>query len=80
MRRYTLLDGGISMERLDPRLSLTSLLFGGGSVSPVFGSHLAAADDPLPSPEPPPGTDPGTGTPIITPPIPPSGPIGPGTS
>jgi len=80
MRRYTLLDGGFSMERLDTRLSLTSLLVGGGQVSPEYSSHLAAADDPLPSPEPSPGPDPGTSTPIVTPPIPPSGPIGPGTS
>lgn len=80
MRRYTLLDGVISMERLDPRLSLTSLLFGGCHLPPLCGSHVGAEDDPVPSPEPPPGGDPGTGTPIITPPLPPSGPIGPGTS
>lgn len=80
MRRYAVLDGAISMERLDPRLSLTSLLLGGSSVSPIYSSYLAASDDPLPSPEPSPGPDPGTSTPIITPPIRPSGPIGPGTT
>lgn len=37
-------------------------------------------DDPLPDPEPSPGPDPGTTTPIAPAPLPPSGPIGPGTS
>jgi hypothetical protein len=41
---------------------------------------VSVGDDPLPNPEAPPGPDPGTDTPITPPPLPPSGPIGPGTS
>ena len=36
--------------------------------------------DSLPDPEPSPGSDPGLNTPVIPVPLPPSGPIGPGTS
>ncbi len=79
MRRFSLLDDGFSMERLDSRLSLTTLAVG-VSVAPVVGAQLSAADDPLPAPEPDPGANPGTSTPTVNPPMPPSGPIGPGTS
>ena len=79
MRTFSLLDDGFSMERLDSRLSLTSLAVG-VSVAPVVGAQLSAADDPLPAPEPDPGPNPGTSTPTVNPPMPPSGPIGPGTS
>jgi hypothetical protein len=42
--------------------------------------HLASEDDPLPDPEPSPGPYPGDDPPITHPELPPSGPIGPGTS
>jgi hypothetical protein len=48
--------------------------------SAVIATAITVGDDPLPSPEPSPGTDPGPYAPITPPPLPPSGPIGPGTS
>ena len=81
MRKYTVFDGPISLEALDLRLSPTSLLPVGLHVRPRSAAcQRSVGDDPLPDPEPSPGPDPGTGTPITPPPLPPSGPIGPGTS
>jgi hypothetical protein len=69
MRRSTLFDSEFSLERLELKLSPTSLSLVGAAVSTV------ALDDPLPDPEPPP---PPVDPPIPYPPVPPSGPIGPG--
>lgn len=66
MRRDRRFQPAGSWAALEPRIAPSTL--------------VALADDPLPEPEPSPGKDPGTSTPIVTPPIPPSGPIGPGTS
>lgn len=79
MRRYAMFDGTISLESLDARLSLSSMVPGGYAAPSVCSTYLAS-DDPLPDPEPSPGPDPGTTTPITPPPLPPSGPMGPGTS
>lgn len=48
--------------------------------SALIGPLYSGNADPLPEPEPDPGPNPGTSTPVVTPPMPPSGPIGPGTS
>ena len=80
MRRSTVFGGPISLEALDLRLSPTSLFPVVCITPPVYSHQDLVGDDPLPSPEPPPGTDPGPSAPITPPPIPPSGPIGPGTS
>jgi hypothetical protein len=69
MRRTGRFVSEFSLERLEMKLSPSSLSFAGGVVSP------AQLDDPLPDPEPPPPPD---DPPIPWPPVPPSGPIGPG--
>lgn len=80
MRKFLVFDGSISLESLDLRLSLSSLLPGGYQEHLVCSEHDLLGEDPLPVPESAPGTNPGTSTPITPPPLPPSGPIGPGTS
>ena len=57
-------------NRLDVRLLPSALI-----------AHCDQLENvPLPEPEPSPGTDPGADAPVVQPPIPPSGPMGPGTS
>jgi hypothetical protein len=70
MRSRSLFDSESSLEKLERKLSLSSVSQFGAEVSPVL--HL---DDPLPPPEPPP---PPVDPPTPWPPLPPSGPIGPG--
>lgn len=41
---------------------------------------VSTTNDPLPDPEPSPGPNPGLNTPVVPVPLPPAGPIGPGTS
>ena len=48
--------------------------------SALIAPAVSIGSDPLSSPEPSPGPDPGPSAPITLPPMPPSGPIGPGTS
>jgi hypothetical protein len=80
MRKLTLFDSLVSLERLDLRLSPSSL-FSGAAVA-VTAVHQVRADDddPLPDPEPSPGPYPGGDPPITHPELPPTGPIGPGSS
>jgi hypothetical protein len=70
MRSRSLFDSESSLEKLERKLSLSSVSQFGAEVAPVL--HL---DDPLPPPEPPP---PPVDPPTPWPPLPPSGPIGPG--
>ncbi|MGP0063513.1 MAG: hypothetical protein ACLQGP_07945 [Isosphaeraceae bacterium] len=80
MRKRTLFDGLVSLERLDLRLSPSSLLSSAG-VAASAGYHVRAYDDdPLPDPEPSPGPYPGSEPPITHPELPPTGPVGPGSS
>lgn len=80
MRKQAMFDGLISLEMLDLRLSPTTLSLGASLVSPPLTHHIGAEDDPLPDPEPSPGPYPGDDPPITHPELPPSGPVGPGTS
>lgn len=70
-RRYIPVPDSPTLER---RLIPSAL------IASVISSTDLVGDDPLPAPEPSPGPDPGTSTPITPPPLPPSGPIGPGTT
>jgi hypothetical protein len=79
MRRHELFDSLISLETLDLRISPTSLSLGAAVPLSVV-SQFSAADDPLPCPEPSPGPYPGTNPPVDHPELPPSGPVGPGSS
>ena len=80
MRKRTFLDSLASIEKLDLRLSPSSLL-AGASASAVASHHIRAFDnDPLPDPEPSPGPYPGGEPPITHPELPPTGPVGPGSS
>lgn len=80
MRKRTLFDSLVSLERLDLRLSPSSL-FSGAAVAVRADCHVRAFDDdPLPDPEPSPGPYPGADPPITHPELPPTGPIGPGSS
>jgi hypothetical protein len=74
MRRCTVFDGLTSVEKLDLRLSPTSLSLGASLAPPAFSHDVSMYDDPLPDPEPSPGPNP------AGPPPPTAGPIGPGTS
>ena len=76
MRKHTVFDSLNSLETLDLRLSPTSLSLGASLVPPAIGHLVSTADDPLPDPEPSPG--PNTLTPSME--LPPTGPVGPGTS
>ena len=78
MRRYSVFDGSISLEALGLRLNPSALLVGG--CHGVVHSLDQLENEPLPDPEQSPGPDPGTNAPVALPPLPPSGPIGPGTS
>jgi hypothetical protein len=80
MHRHTVFDSLISLETLDLRLSPTSLSLGASLAAPVFSHHGPTEDDPLPDPEPSPGPSPGPNPPITHPELPPTGPVGPGTS
>jgi hypothetical protein len=80
VRKQVMFDGLISLETLDLRLSPTSLSLGASLVTPAITNHMLSEDDPLPDPEPSPGPYPGDDPPITHPELPPSGPIGPGTS
>jgi hypothetical protein len=79
MSRRTLFDSLGSLERLDLRLS-PSALFSGAAVVATAVHLTTCDDDPLPDPEPSPGPYPGGDPPISHPELPPTGPIGPGTS
>jgi hypothetical protein len=80
MRRHTLFDSLFSLERLDLRLSPSSL-FSGAAVAVSADYHVRAYDDdPLPDPEPSPGPDTCGDPPITNPELHPVGPIGPGSS
>jgi hypothetical protein len=65
-RHYALVPGSYLLDR---RLIPSAM------VAPAMSIEWA----PLPDPEPSPGPDPGTNAPVAQPPLPPSGPIGPGT-
>lgn len=80
MRKQAMFDGLCSLEMLDLRLSPTTLSLGTSLVGPALTHHSGADDDPLPDPEPSPGPYPGDDPPITHPELPPSGPVGPGTS
>jgi hypothetical protein len=83
MRSPALLDSLVSLEPLDLRLSPSAL-----SLSPailascVYHSNVyhPLDDDPIPDPEPSPGPYPGNDPPITHPELPPTGPVGPGSS
>jgi hypothetical protein len=79
MPGYSLFDGSISLEALGLRLSPSALLVG-ECHAVVMQSLDQLENEPLPDPEQSPGPDPGTNAPVAQPPLPPSGPIGPGTS
>jgi hypothetical protein len=80
MRKYTLFDSLVSLERLDPRLSPSSL-FSGAAVAASADHHVRAYDDdPLPDPNSSPGLDMCGDPPITNPDLPPTGPVGPGSS
>ena len=80
MSKRTLFDSLASLERLDLRLSPSSL-FSGAVVAVTADYHVRAYDDdPLPDPEPSPGPYPDGEPPITQPPLPPTGPVGPGSS
>jgi hypothetical protein len=76
MRKHTVFDSLNSLETLDLRLSPTSLSLGASLVPPAIGHLVPTADDPLPDPEPSPGLD----APLACMELPPTGPVGPGTS
>jgi hypothetical protein len=80
MRKRTLFDSLASVEKLDLRLSPSSLV--SGAALGAVASHQVRAldDDPLPDPEPSPGPYPGGEPPITHPELPPTGPVGPGSS
>jgi hypothetical protein len=80
MRKQTLFDSLVSLGKLDLRLSPSSLL--SGAAVAALASHQVRAydDDPLPDPEPSPGPYPGGEPPITHPELPPTGPVGPGSS
>ena len=78
MRAHSLFDSLISLQTLDPRLSPTSSLV--AAVLPQTVALVADIGDPLPDPEPSPGPYPGSDPPIDHPELPPSGPVGPGSS
>ena len=87
MRRSFVFDYSASLEALDLRLSPSTLLPSGRHMPTAHHGHMVhhhgvtmAEDEPLPAPEPSPGPNPGTSTPITLPPMPPTGPIAPGTS
>jgi hypothetical protein len=71
-------DGLISLETLHVRLSPTSPLV--VAVQPQIVALVSNLSDPLPDPEPSPGPYPGNDPPIDGPQLPPSGPVGPGSS
>jgi hypothetical protein len=79
MRRSSSQNRLISLERLESRVSLSSLRF----VASKAPSHVVPVvvrpldDDPPPDPEPAPPANPING-PIQYPTLPPSGPVGPG--
>jgi hypothetical protein len=79
MREFGFSDRLISLESLDLRLSPTSVSLGAAVLHPTV-SVISADDDPLPDPEPSPGPYPGNDPPIDHPELPPSGPVGPGSS
>jgi hypothetical protein len=78
MRAHVLSDSLISLEALDLRLSPTSSLV--AAVLPQTVALVAEVGDPLPDTEPSPGPYPGNDPPIDHPELPPSGPVGPGSS
>jgi hypothetical protein len=70
-----------SPETLDSRVSPTLLSAGAAMAVPEVSAFIEAGDDdPLPDPEPAPGPYPGDNPPIDHPELPPSGPVGPGSS
>ncbi len=69
MRRHSLFDSLVSLEALDLRLSPSSLSLGAAAAAPAV-YHLAPA----------PLDDSGDDPPITQPELPPSGPVGPGSS
>ena len=64
------------------KVSPTSLSVGAAMAAPEvsFLNEAVYEDDPLPDPEPSPGPYPGSNPPIDHPELPPSGPVGPGSS
>lgn len=80
MRRHVLLDGLASIEMLDLRLSPSTFFSGAYTTAPAVYHISGNHDDPLPAPSQSHPYYSSNDPPITQPPLPPTGPVGPGST